>query len=89
MRRHASNPAWRQDVIRPVGAAGMRWERWAGWHEGDPRWRVRVIDTSKISLERMIDELTSWIDDERHLLRSGAHPLGAAALRHLDLGSAP
>lgn len=85
MRQHARDPAWRQDVIRPAGAEEMRWERWTGWREGDPRWRVRVIDTSKLSVERVVDELANWIEDERGLLRSGTHPLGAAALRHLDL----
>lgn len=84
MRHHASSPSWRQDVIREAGAAEMRWERWARWREGDPRWRVRVIDTSERPVEQVVDELTSWIKDERGLLRSGLHPLGAAALRHLD-----
>ena len=62
----------------------MRWERWDEWPDGDPRWRVRVIDTSDLLVERVVDQLTDWIEDERELLRSGAHPLGAAALRHLD-----
>jgi hypothetical protein len=84
MRRHARNPRWRQDVIRSAGAAGMRWDRWTAWHEGDPRWRVRVVDTSTLTIDAVANELARWIADERELLRSGSHPLGAIALRHLD-----
>jgi hypothetical protein len=65
MRRHARDPAWRQDVIRGPGVAEMRWERWAGWREGDPRWRVRAIDTSTLDVEHVVDELKRWIEDER------------------------
>jgi hypothetical protein len=87
MRHHAGNPTWRQYVIRQAGAEEMRWERWARWHEGDSRWQVRVIDTSGLLVDRVVDELTSWIEHERELLRSGLHPLAAAELRNLD--SAP
>jgi hypothetical protein len=64
----------------------MRWERWAAWREGDARWRVRVIDTSGLLVDQVVDELTRWIEHERELPRSGLHPL-AAELR--QLGSAP
>lgn len=89
MRHHAGNPTWRQHVIRHAGAEGMRWERWATWHEGDPRWRVRVSDTSVLPVDRVVDELTSWIEDERELLRSGFHPLAGAELRRLDSAAEP
>jgi hypothetical protein len=84
MRHHARDPAWRQDVIREAGAEEMRWERWAGWRKGDPRWNIREINTSKTPAERVVDELTNWITDERQRLRAGVHPLGAIALRQLD-----
>jgi hypothetical protein len=83
MRQHARNPAARQHVIRWGGAEEMRWKRWTDWREGDPRWRVRVIDTSKLSIERTVDQLVDWISDERELLRQGGHPLGASALLKL------
>jgi hypothetical protein len=35
MRRHATDPAWRTDVIRLGGDEAMRWERWIGWCAGD------------------------------------------------------
>lgn len=53
----------------------MQWERWTDWRAGDPRWRVRVIDTSQLSIEQVGDELASWIEEERTLFRSGAHPM--------------
>jgi hypothetical protein len=84
MRRHARDPAWRQDVVRATGTDGMRWDRWADWLEGDPRWRVRVIDTSRASIEKVVDGLAAWIRDERKLLRSEKHPLRGSVLRGLD-----
>jgi hypothetical protein len=86
MRHHVADPAWRQNVIRQGDAEKeMRWDRWVDWQVGDPRWRVRLIDTSHAPVERVADELSTWVDEERALLRSGGHPLGAAALRYLDL----
>jgi len=38
MRRHASDPRWRQDVIRhPETESDMQWSRWAEWDASDPR----------------------------------------------------
>jgi hypothetical protein len=86
MRHHATDPAWRQDVIRHGnGESEMRWDRWVDWQAGDPRWRVRVIDTSHAPVEQVADELASWVDEERALFHAGRHPLGALALRHLDV----
>jgi hypothetical protein len=76
MRRHASDPAWRPEVIRQAaGAPAMRWERWSDWRLGDPRWRVRNIDTSDRTVRGVADELAAWILDEQALARSGRHPL--------------
>lgn len=80
MRHHAADPSWQTEVIRHEATLDeMRWSRWAGWRAGDPRWRVRVIDTSALPVEEVAGELAEWINDERALLRSGAHPLGDAA----------
>ncbi|SRR6266516_3713898 len=85
MRRHAHDPAWHQEVIQQDDPDGeMRWDRWVDWRAGDPRWRVRIIDTSDTPVEQVAGELSSWIDEEQALLRSGRHPLGAIALRKLD-----
>jgi hypothetical protein len=84
MRLHARNPGWRQDVIREDGAEGMRWQRWDAWPEGDPRWRVRAIDTSELPIEEVVDAVRGWIEDERELLRSASHPLAETVLQRLD-----
>ena len=68
MRRHASDPSWRQDVIQQAGAAGMRWERWSDWQPGHERWRVRRIDTTNLAPALVAEELAAWIAEERALL---------------------
>ena len=77
MRGHATDPAWRPDVIRHDETdQEMRWwERWEGWTAGDPRWRVLRIDTTQLSPEEVADALAAWIEAERELTRAGAHPL--------------
>lgn len=81
MRRHASDPSWRTDVIRQDATdTEMHWARLDGWGGDDPRWRVRIIDTSELPVEEVGARLIEWITEERALLRSGAHPLLGAAL---------
>lgn len=78
MRGHGSDPSWRTDVIQHESTLGeMCWSRWSQWRAGDPRWRVRVIDTSSLGVEEVARELVEWIDEERELFRSGAHPLAS------------
>jgi hypothetical protein len=79
MREHAADPSARAEVIKHDGTVDeMRWSRWSDWQANDPRWRVRVLDTSTLPIKRVADELVDWITEERELLRSGAHPLGGA-----------
>jgi hypothetical protein len=79
MRRHAADPSARTEVIQVEATLNeMHWSRWSGWHANDPRWRVRVIDTSALPVEDVARELIEWIDEERELFRSGAHPLADA-----------
>ena len=83
MRRHAADPAWRTDVIRRAETDDeMRWTRWSDWRAGDPRWRVRAVDTSRVPVEQVADELAAWIAEERASVRAGTHPL----LRWADSG---
>ena len=80
MRGHAADPSWRTDVIRHEATMDeMRWSRWSAWRAGDPRWRVRVLDSSRLTVEEVARELAEWIDEERALFRSGAHPLARPA----------
>ncbi len=74
LRHHARDPGWRSEVIKR-GAAEMHWQRWSSWQAGDPRWRVRVIDTSDVPVEHVVDELLTWIEDERAQVRNRTHPL--------------
>lgn len=53
----------------------MRWERWSDWTADDPRWRVRVLDTTTLAVGEVADELVNWIVEERALVQSGEHPL--------------
>jgi hypothetical protein len=82
MRGHAADPSWQTDVIQ-IDAAGteMHWSRWIDWRAGDPRWRVRVIDTSAVPVEEVAVRLIEWIEDEKAVLRLGAHPLAVFARR--------
>jgi hypothetical protein len=75
LRRHAEDPAWRPEVIREGTSDELRWQRWSSWQRGDPRWRVRVVDTTSLPVGQVADLLAAWIDEERALVRSGAHPL--------------
>jgi hypothetical protein len=80
MREHAADPSSQTEVIRHDATLHeMRWSRWSAWRAGDPRWRVRVIDTSARRVEEVAGELLEWINEERELFHSGAHPLAAAA----------
>ena len=86
MRQHAADPTWQPEVIRVEATMSeMRWERWSGWSADDPRWCVRVIDTSRLPVERVADELTRWIEEERALAAHGIHPLRDPAL-HVETG---
>jgi len=86
MREHAADPSWRPDVIRHEATEDeMRWSRWSGWTAADPRWRVRAIDTSSLPVEQVAAALIEWIEEERGLVRTGAHLLaGQAAYDQCD-----
>jgi hypothetical protein len=81
MRGHARDPAFQQFVIQERSDPGMQWERWRDWRANDPRWRVRIVDTSHVTVDDVADELDRWIEEERELLLAGRHALTGAALR--------
>lgn len=88
MRGHAADPRSSVDVIRCDAAWDeMRWSRWNLWRAGDPRWRVRVVDTSASPVEEVAGELVEWIGEERALLRAGTHPLRGHELATSHEGS--
>ena len=66
LRRHAADRDLEQHVItEPPTDVPMRWERWIDWRAGDPRWTVATIDTLDAPVERVADELSTWIDEQR------------------------
>src|SRR5262245_3763930 len=64
-RVHAVDPQWRQDVICSAQLDEMRWERWTSWQRGDPRWRVQTIDTTELSIDKVVERIASWVRAER------------------------
>ena len=55
-----------RDVIEEEATEGeMHWIRWSDWTAEDPRWRVRVLDTSGLPVEHVANELAEWIAEER------------------------
>ena len=87
LREHAADPSSGIEVIWHEATSNeMCWSRWSGWRANDPRWRVHVIDTSALPVEKVVQELIEWVTEERALLRSGAHPLSGAAVDDLSEG---
>jgi hypothetical protein len=73
MRGHAEDPRFMPEVIvSDDGLPEMGWDRWSELEAGDPRWRVRVIDTSALPVEEVAARLVEWIAEERALARAGA-----------------
>jgi hypothetical protein len=79
MRRHAADPRHLPEVLSEDGSQPMRWERWSGWLPGDPRWRVRVLDSSSRSVEQVAAELRAWIAEERARYSITSSSTGRAA----------
>jgi hypothetical protein len=63
MRRHAADPEWMPHVLTGGGWPEMRWERWADWRRGDPRWQVHVIDTTALTVAEVAAQVRAWAQD--------------------------
>jgi hypothetical protein len=61
-RLHAVDPQWRPDVIQRESASDMQWAR---WQRGDPRWQVRVLDTTTFAPEEVAAQIASWVHQQR------------------------
>ncbi len=66
-RMHAWDPQWEPHVIWHNGPAAHRYDRWGRWQQGDPRWQVEMLDTTKFTVEQAADALVEWIDRARAL----------------------
>jgi hypothetical protein len=67
--RLGERPRWRKTGRPEEWLDLLNWAAWMRRHAGDPRWRVRVLDTSNRSVEDVTDELAAWIEAERALVR--------------------
>ncbi|GID33481.1 hypothetical protein [Paractinoplanes brasiliensis] len=64
-RGHAADPRHLPEAITAAGDERMRWDRWSGWTAGDPRWNVRVIDTTGRSVDQSAAGIRQWVNDAR------------------------
>ena len=65
LRMHADDRQRRQDVIRDDAWPDLRWDRWATWQRGDPRWQVWVLDTARLTVEQTAEQFVGWIAPRR------------------------
>lgn len=61
LRVHSVDPSWRPDTIQDGAWPELRWDRWAGWKRGDPRWQVTVVDTTARTLAEVAEEIARWV----------------------------
>ena len=60
-RAHAADPGHHRDVLMSGGWPRMRWDRWTAWSKGDPRWDVRVVDSTARPVRETQAELREWV----------------------------
>ncbi|MCA2219087.1 hypothetical protein [Jidongwangia harbinensis] len=70
LRGHAHDPRHLPEAITD-GWEPMRWDRWIGWTGADPRWAVRVIDTTGRTREQTAADIRHWVADARAEFASG------------------
>ncbi|MGA5298646.1 hypothetical protein ACPCHT_01885 [Nucisporomicrobium flavum] len=75
-RGHAGDPRHLPEAIRP-GWRRMRWDRWSDWTHTDPRWSVRVIDTTGRDVRESAADVREWVVDARSRFARGELPLAA------------
>jgi hypothetical protein len=78
LRRHALDPQLFAGPIREDGDTSWAWGRWEGWQSGDSRWSTFVLDTTGAPVERSVEQLARWIEEQRRRLDAGGLPLGGA-----------
>jgi hypothetical protein len=61
LRVHAVDPGWCPEVIQASEPSIVRWERWTKRQRGDAVWQQEVIDTSRLTLEKLAVEIAKWI----------------------------
>jgi hypothetical protein len=54
-------------------------ERWTGWHRHDTRWRVRVVSTTHLGIDEVVERIASAVRAEQ--LWAGPSAISEAAQR--------
>lgn len=76
-RGHAADPRYRPEVIVEGSWAEMVWDRWSAWSKEDRRWASHVLDTTGRPVAQSVDDLESWVAEQRTAQRSGQLELSA------------
>jgi hypothetical protein len=69
-RMHAWDPQWEQRVIVGNGPATHSYDGWIQWKPSDPRWQVKVIDTTYLDVDQVLANVAEWVNSE-----TGKEPL--------------
>lgn len=64
-RVHAWDPQWEPHVITGNGPATHRYDRWRSWQQGDPRWQVDLLDTTRLTTDETLRGLVAWVERKR------------------------
>lgn len=64
-RMHAVDPQWEQRVIVDENLPEFGWSRWTAWNKDDPRWDVKIIDTSEKEVSYTVELVENWIKSEK------------------------
>lgn len=64
-RMHAWDPQWESRVIAANGPATHRYDRWRDWQQGDPRWQVDLLDTTRLTTDETLRGLVAWVERKR------------------------
>ncbi len=62
-RMHARDPQWEQHVCTEREHPSSIWSRWLDWTADDPRWDVRIIDSTALDLETTTQAVVDWIEN--------------------------
>ncbi len=77
--RHTLDPTHMPEVIRVDSNVPMRWDRWATWEAGDPRWHADIIETDGLAPDAVAARVEEWA--KRTLARGNTASAGAMARR--------
>ena len=65
-RMHAKEPEWEQRIVLNRNEGNYQHERWTSWKNDDPRWNVKVFDTTTNSIDKTVSVLVDWVNRKRN-----------------------